>query len=126
MNSKPLFENLYQDEVYLLPSRTLVLLSKEWTELSNEEMALLTKILHSVKLAPDAVQILTGAQFSEDVIRVSNPGRIISFGVALDVPSTYQVSTTGNAQVIVADPIDQLNDARKKNLWVALRQMFGI
>jgi hypothetical protein len=121
------FENLYQEELYLLPERTLVLLDRQWHELTDEQTVLLTKILGSVKLTPALVQIFTTGNTSIEQLAAFNPARIISFGPTIGgISGLYQFAQVNGVPVICADALDRLDDARKKSLWTALRQMFGI
>ena len=121
------FENLYQEDLYLLPQKTLVLLDRPWQAISEEQEALLTRILGSVKLSVTAVQFFTTGNTTVEDLAAFDPARIISFGPAVDgVSGLYQFSEIAGVPVICADTIDRLDDPRKKSLWVALRQMFGI
>jgi hypothetical protein len=121
------FENLYQEELYLLPERTLVLLDRPWHELTDEQTVLLTKILGSVKLTPALVQIFTTGNTSIEQLAAFNPARIVSFGPTISgISGLYQFAHVNGVPVICADALDRLDDARKKSLWAALRQMFAI
>lgn len=121
------FENLYQEELYVLPKRTLVLLDREWSALSEEEKVLLTRILGSVKLVPVSVQIYTTASVNVKDLAAFDPARIISFGPVIDgITGLYQFSEVDGVPVICADSLERLDDPRKKSLWGALRQMFGV
>jgi hypothetical protein len=121
------FENLYQEDLYLLPQKTLVLLDRPWQAITEEQEALLTRILGSVKLSASGVQFFTTGNTTVSDLAPFNPARIISFGPAITgVSGLYQFSEIDGIPVICADTIDRLDDPRKKSLWVALRQMFGI
>lgn len=121
------FETLYQEELYVLPPRTVVLLDRQWAEIDDEEKILLTRILGSVKLTPASVQILTTGNIDIPKLTAFNPARVISFGPAVaGVTGMYQFNQINGIPVICADGLDRLDDPRKKNLWIALRQMFGI
>ena len=121
------FENLYQEELYVLPKRTLIVLDRQWHELTDEQTALLTRILGSVRLTPASVQFFTTANVAIEQLVGFNPERIISFGpVIVGVIGLYQYTDVAGVPVICADSIDRLDDPRKKRLWGALRQMFGI
>jgi hypothetical protein len=123
----PVFENLYQEELYVLPPRTLVLLDRPWADLTDEQKTLLTRILGSVKLTQASVQFFTAGNVAIGDLAAFNPARIISFGPAIaGVIGLYQFTELEGIPVICADALDKLDDPRKKSLWGALRQMFAL
>jgi hypothetical protein len=127
MNSSTILENLYQEEIYGLPARTLILIDRDWTEISNEEKVLLYKILGSVRLSAAAVQILHRDDLSINDLMPLNVKRIISFGVRVNpVQKQYEHVPMDGLDIILSDSLSSLDDARKKNLWLALKQMFTI
>lgn len=127
MSTSSVFEYLYQEELYLVPSRTIILLNKEWNETSDEERMLLNKILASVKLSTSTVQILKKDDLTVNDLLPLNPLRVISFGVNISpIQKTFEFVPLDGIPIIVSEPLSQLDDAKKKSLWLALRQMFGI
>jgi hypothetical protein len=127
MNEGSVFEHLYQEELYVIPPRTLVLLDKEWPDFSEEEGALLTKILGSVKLSLASVQIIHQSNTSVSDLLSFNPSKIISFGVNVSpIQKQYEYVPLDGVHIIVSDALSRLDDQKKKSLWVALRQMFGV
>src|SRR5687768_14253808 len=126
MSTSP-FEHLYHEDLYLLPSRTLVLLDKPWEKLSETDQALLLKILSSVKLSLAAVQIIHCEDLSINDVERWLPKRVIAFGVRVSpVQKSYECVPINGLPVILSDGLSGLDDAKKKNLWLALKQMFGI
>ena len=63
--SNPL-ESLYQEDLYQIPSRTTVIINKDWSLLSEADQALLVKILGSVKLSLPGIQIQSLQEFTVD------------------------------------------------------------
>ena len=127
MSNTSAFEYLYQEELYVVRSRTLVLINKEWNEFTEEQRILLSKILASVKLSLSSVQVLKRGDLSVSDLMSLNPQRVISFGVQISpIQKLYEFVPLDGIPIIVSDALDQLDDLKKKNLWVALRQMFGI
>jgi hypothetical protein len=121
------FEHLYQEELYMIPPRTVVVIDRPWNEITDEDRTLLAKILGSVKLGLANVQIISGTQFLMNEIAAMEPERLIAFGASVkDVSRLYELTTTSGIPVICADSLPALDDGRKKNLWLALRQMFKI
>lgn len=120
-------ENLYHEDLYQLPPRVLIVLSDRWEDVSEENRTLVAKILSSVKLSLPLVQIITRSEFSPEDVAAFAPTRIIAFGATLKAPhKLYENTILGTTSVIAADALTQLDDARKKSLWQALRVMFGI
>jgi hypothetical protein len=128
MGEPSVFGNLYgEDELYSIPSRTMILLDREWTAYAEEEKNLLLKILASVKLSFASVQILHINGLSVNDLLPFNPSKVISFGVPVSpVQKMYEYIPVDEVHIIVADSLGLLDESRKKNLWLALRQMFGV
>lgn len=121
------FENLYPEDLYVIPSRLMIVLATDWEALSEEDKTLLTKILGSVKQSLSSVQVLVRSEFSIEDLAPFSPERIIAFGASSkDVQRPYEHVRLNNTSLVTADPLNRLDDVKKKNLWAALRQMFGI
>jgi hypothetical protein len=126
MSTSP-FEHLYQEDIYLLPERTLVFIDRPWNELSEADQTLFTKILGSVKLSPSSVQVVHSADLSVNDVESWSPKRVISFGVRISpLQKVYECVPLNGIPFIISESLTALDDAKKKSLWQALRQMFGI
>lgn len=120
-------ESLFNEDLYNVPSRVLVILAEPWEDVSEENRTLVGKILSSIRLSLPLVQVINRSEFSVEDLAAFAPTRIISFGATLKAPhKMYENTVLGSTSVIVADSLTQLDDARKKSLWQALRVMFGI
>jgi hypothetical protein len=87
----------------------------------------LSKMLVAVKLSMAHVHIVSQAQFSLEDFNAFPPQKVLAFGSTFNASSKlYEHFTVNGTSVILADALGQLDDARKKSLWQALRQMFGI
>jgi hypothetical protein len=116
---------IYSEELYKLPSTVIVLLPVPWETLSDDQITLLRKILGSVRLTIEGVQILCRKQADLNDLSAFNPLAVISFGVALNPKSElYQSTQVGDVQVIQSDELAALDDTKKKSLWNALKQVF--
>ena len=80
--SHPL-RNLYSEELYNLPTKVLVVVSKPWSEIQEDEKTLLGKILGSVKRSLSSVQIINRVEFGFDDFNAYAPVCIIAFGATL-------------------------------------------
>ncbi|HTF21545.1 MAG TPA: hypothetical protein VK658_25880 [Chryseolinea sp.] len=127
MMEATLVKHTFGAELYHLPPRVLVVIPTAWDTVSDSEQQLLARILGSVKLSLAAVQIVCGSAFSVEDSSVYQSKAILSFGVPVaGVTRPYEVVVIDDVSVIVADVMDALDDARKKNLWAALKQVFKL
>jgi hypothetical protein len=118
-------ENLYQEELYNIRGKILVLVRKPWSDIQEDERTLLTKILSSVKLSLASVQIIHRAEFDAVDFSAYRPDYIIAFGSSLRSSNkTYERVVQNDVAIVVADELDQLDDVRKRNLWLTLKQLF--
>lgn len=127
MNAPFPYESLYQEELYALNPKVLVILSKNWDEVSEKEQLLLTKILESVKLTLASVQVITLKEFDINDLRLFDSRQIIAFGsVFKSSAKPYQLLSLQGTSVIQADALEELDELKKKRLWSSLRQMFSL
>lgn len=116
---------LYQEEIYKISPKLLIVIDKPWSEVSVDENILLEKILKALKLSVASVQILTSFEFSIEDYRVFAPSFIIAFGSKLKSSNKmYEEVQIDGTTVVVAEALDQLDDVKKRNLWLTLKQLF--
>ena len=123
--NQDLFENLFQEEVYALPPvSTVIYLPKPWSQLTDDEVTLLSRILASVKLNLASVRIQVQAVI--DFESIHDTTRLLIFG-SKTIPETrpYELVRRGDLSIIWSDPLHLLDDAKKKSLWGALKQLFA-
>jgi len=127
MSEPAFYESLFSEELYVLPPTVCIVLDKPWTSLSEEEKNLLQKILGSVKLSMASVRVISTARIEASMVSTFNAEKIITFGPVWDQNVlTYEAIKIDNIDVIVAHPLAQLDDVRKKSLWLALKKAFVI
>lgn len=127
MSQTSVIESLYQEDLYQIPSRVLIILSRSWEEHTEDERTVLSKMLAAVKLSLSSVQIMVQKDFSVDDLAPLAPTKVLAFGASLkSSDKLYEHLTVGGVSVIVADAINNLDDLKKKNLWIALKKMFGL
>lgn len=118
-------ENLYTEDLYQITGKVVIVLSKSWSDILPEEKSQLSKILAALKLNLAAVQITEWQAFT--AIAALCPTKVISFGVTLrPALKLYESESVDGINLIQADALDQLNDVKKRTLWLALKPMFGI
>jgi hypothetical protein len=122
-----MFEALYQEELYAFSAPVVVVVPTPWSAIAAEHKAVLAKMLVAVRLSIDTVQIVTRQDFTLEELAPLQSVKVLAFGANLKSPAAlYQHHALNGTSLIVADSLDQLDDLKKKNLWLALRQMFGI
>jgi hypothetical protein len=117
---------LFQEEIYNVPKKVLVVLAKAWDDYAPEDRALFTKILSSVKLSPDKVQIIVQNSLLLTSVSFYNPTKVLVFGTTTEGVKPYEAALVQDFWLIKADDLNQLDDAKKKNLWLALKTIFGL
>jgi len=122
-----LSQYLYQEDLYTIPSPVLVVIPRAWHNILESEKALLAKILGSVKLSIDSVAILSQEKVSLESVGAFKPRKVLVFGSKFSESiNLYEHTVLQGVSVICADDFAQLDDGKKKNLWLALKQMFGV
>jgi hypothetical protein len=116
----------------VLQKRTLVLVSS----LAATEKEFLLKVMASVNIQESDMDILTEAEFKDfDLTNISKSKEIISFGeflkhISISVNSPkYQTQQLENRKILVADSlliVGQNLANEKRNLWIALKNMYGL
>jgi hypothetical protein len=123
-------EHLYQEELYNLGPKVLVIIPVAWDSLTEADQLLLSKILGSVKRTLASVQVLTLSEAETDELLFYRPTRIISLGSSIKASGKsiqpYKSFIHDKVIVLQADSLDQLDDAKKKNLWSGLKEMFQV
>ena len=118
---------LFQEELYHFTAPLVVVLPKPWESYAGEDQNLLNKILTSVKVNVNAVQIIVQPLVDLSSLKVYSPARVLVFGAGTtDEIALYQSVAACGFMVLRADDLNLLDDQKKKNLWMALRQMFGM
>ncbi len=120
-----ILESTYHEDLYLIQSRVTVVIPVAWTEVKEQEKALLSKILNAVKQSLDSVVIRTQPQFDLSGW-IEKPQRVLCFSPAEGLPK-FEVLPAQSTSVIVSLPLPELltNDEAKKKLWAGLKVMFS-
>jgi hypothetical protein len=120
-------EQIFSENLYQIKGKVIVILPVAWSSLRVEDVTLLNKILASVKHSLDGVQILSLQTTSLNQLLSYEPSAIILFDVNF-TPAVKPFSSEiiEGVTVIASDALDQLDDAKKKSLWGALKQAFKL
>jgi hypothetical protein len=118
---------LYQEDLYYFKAPVLVVLPRSWDSYSPEEQNLLHKILTSVRISWNSIQLIIQPLVVLKSLAIYSPSRVLIFGSeTAEKIMAYEETQAQGFIVISADDLNRLDDQKKKNLWTALRQMFGV
>ncbi|AYB34041.1 hypothetical protein [Chryseolinea soli] len=120
-------ESLYQEELYSLPSPVLFILNQPWETIADPDKTVLTKMIGALRLSLASVRIITRSEFTLADIAAYAPTKVIALGATFKASSElYKCLSLEGVSVVAGDALPVLDDVKKKNLWLALRQMFGV
>lgn len=119
--------HLFQEDLYCYAAPVTVVIPRAWESYAQDDQQLLKKILTSVKVDFNAVQIVLQPHVDLGQLRIYSPARVLVFGgeAVGDIP-LYQATAAQGFMVVRAEELSTLDEQKKKNLWTALRQMFGL
>ncbi len=124
LNSE-ILEQTFTEELYKIKPQVIVLIPEPWTQLRQENIVLLTRILQAVNITLDSVKIITKPSLDLEELSVFLPSAVLSFGTSVkQVTAPYVTFRHNETNVLVADTLSDLDEAKKKILWTALKQMF--
>jgi hypothetical protein len=118
-------EDLYQEEIYRIPAPPMAVVVPRWNDLSPEDISLLSKILSAIKVSLAAVKVIETPLIKLQELSVGQAAAIFLIFGSKTEPSVelYKKEKVAGFQIIAADPLNQLDDVKKKNLWQTLRQL---
>lgn len=125
--NQTIISQLFQEELYQYSTPVIVVLSKPWLDYNDEDKILLQKILASVKVDLNAVHIISQPALALPSLLPFSPAKVLVFGSETDEDiGLYQSTPAQGFIVIKADDLTQMDEGKKKNLWIALKQIFGL
>lgn len=117
---------LFTEELYQVPQAVIIILARKWEAYSADDKALLTKILSSVRLSMASVQVLSQSSLSLPSILSFGPSKVVIFGAESSELNYYEAVQAQGFTVLKADDLSELDDAKKKTLWLGLKNMFSV
>lgn len=120
-----IFNTLYNEELYQVKPKVVIVVDQEWNSVTAEEKQLLARILQAVKLTFEGVRVVR-----QDVLNVTGlgtpPHRVICFGKAAAGLALYEPLEVGGISLVISENLSELvkNDAARKKLWGALKLLF--
>ena len=120
-------DQIFTEELYRLPGKVLVLIPKPWESYAPADVLLLSKILGSVKQSLDSVQVVCHGETDIESISIYGPSHVLSFGCSITPKSQpFTAEIIKGIHVVQSESLEMLDDAKKKSLWVALKQAFKL
>lgn len=121
------FATTYQEEIFQIKPKPVVVINVEWETLGEKERELLCKIIAALKISIDSITIVS-QQTLDITAFAGKTSKVIYFG---DLPpgiSRYDILESGDLSFICSENLTQLldNEASRKQLWVALKKLFTV
>ena len=127
MSQASALESLYNEDLYQIPAKVVFVISQPWHELSEADQTTLTKMVGALKLSMASIQVIHLKTFTVESLKPLGPSKVIALGAVLESPfKSYEHFTLDGISLVLGDALPTLDDVKKKNLWLALKQMFGI
>lgn len=127
-NINQLSRSIFEDEtLYRLPPRVVVVLSMEWERVTDEQRKLLSKILLAVNITLDEATIICAPDFTPEQLVHLDARQVLIFAdnSQLEI-KPYTPTSSGGVPVLLADELALLDEEKKRLLWAAMKEMFGI
>jgi hypothetical protein len=119
------YEFLYQEELYQPTDSVAIVINEPWETLREEDKTLLGKILSSVKVSLESVRIIHASHTDLKSLQVYNASKVVAFGASIqESTALYTCHKSGTVSFIASESLAALDDAKKKSLWGALKQLF--
>ena len=119
--------HLFQEDLYSFSTPVVVVLRNPWQSYTPEEQTLLQKILTSVKVDVNSIRMIAQPSIDLECLQNYSPEQVLIFGSEAGKDVEFYKQTQAQGFIVIrADDLSSLDDQKKKNLWVALRQAFGI
>jgi len=128
MSYPEIISNIFQEELYDVAVKPIVVLPTPWQAISESEKVFLEKILTSVRLSLNHVKVISTSK--PDVIQwKERPAFVISFGIDMPGLSQNEVIEIQNIKMILTPSLADLQKADKEvktKLLNALKHMFQV
>ena len=123
MSASPLSQ-LFNEELYTIPPAVTIIINKPWDSTSDDDKALLSKIVGSVKVSLASARVLHRESVNPEELKALASQKFLLFGTEAQFNPYEHIQAQGFS-VIRADELGALDDAKKKSLWLALKTMFA-
>jgi DNA polymerase III psi subunit len=120
------FDTVYNEEVYSVEVRVMVVLGTPWSEVTPDYRVLLNRILQSVGHSLESVRII-----DQNPLDISawpeKPARVIAFVPPPKGVAVYEPVSVGQTSILFSEPFEILagDNTSKRKLWDALKGLFS-
>jgi len=120
-----IFESVFQEEVYSIKPKLVIVIENSWHLLSEQEKELLKKIIGALKISLESIQIVSQSDFKISSFE-NRTEKLLYFGANAGEFANYQQHTFSGISFICAEALSNLllNEAARKQLWTGLKNMF--
>jgi hypothetical protein len=131
---EPVFlDSLFTEELYLLPSRVWIVITKPWNDLTPNEKEQLTKIADALrsrinrKLNLEAFTVIHMPSLDLSQLR-DKPQHLVYFGPIVSGLQQYELIEAGGVRMVLAEGLSELtaNESSRSKLWTALKKLFPV
>jgi hypothetical protein len=121
-----IFESVFQEEVYSLKPKLVIVIENSWQSLSEQEREQLKKIIGALKISFESIQIAIQSDFKISSFE-HRTNKLIYFGSTPGNFANYQQHTFSGISFICSEALSQLliNESTRKQLWTGLKNMFA-
>ncbi len=125
-------ESVYTEELYRIPARATIVITKPWIDLKDDEKEQLSKITEALrqrinpKLGLAAFSIVSVSSLDLSTW-IEKPDTLIYFGPAIKGLSFYELIQAEGTKMVLSESLADLipNEASRAKLWQGLRQLFS-
>ncbi len=125
--NQEVFGTTYQEEVFHLRQRPVVVINETWEQLREKERELLTKIISALKISIDSITIVSQPML--DITSFAGKvNKLIYFGELPAGVAPYENLESNGVSFICSQSLSQLldNEVARKQLWLGLRALFSV
>ena len=121
------FRTTFQEEIFQIKQKPIVVINETWEELGDKERELLTKIISALKISIDAITVV-----SQPTLQITSyynkTNKLIYFGELPSGVLHYEMLESGDVSFICSESLTQLidNEPARKQLWQGLRRLFSL
>jgi len=122
-----IFGTTYQEEIFQIRQRPVVVINEAWDQLGEKERELLTKIITALKISIDSITIVSQPMLDIPSF-TGKTHRLIYFGSLPSGIAPYENLESSGISFICSLSLTQLidNEVARKQLWLGLRKLFSV
>lgn len=122
-----IFGTTYQEEIFQIRQKPIVVINEAWDQLGEKERELLTKIITALKISIDSITIVSQPMLDIPSFK-GKTHTLIYFGNLPSGIAPYENLESSGISFICSQSLTQLidNEVARKQLWLGLRKLFSV